>query len=102
MQQIGPYNVNALVDLVEYKHDSAYRQAKEAFNAPDKEWQKASIALRALIEMDRKNADGLAAMTHQLITAIGPQATYQGVHDGLETLYGELQKIRTKQSINQR
>ena len=98
IKKIGRSNYDALVALINYQHEDAYRLAVKGGKSKDQEQQEASFVVRALVDKDRGNADGME-------DAIGGfLASDQGVSEaearkGLNDLYQRLEDERKARGV---
>lgn len=90
IKKIGNKNHDALVSLINYRHEDAYRMAVKGGDTKNQEHQEASYAIRALIDKDRGNADGMADALNSFVELDGDvgqadaQKGLNDLHQGLE------------------
>jgi hypothetical protein len=90
IKRIGQQNYDALVALINYDHEKAYRLAMQAGNSKDERYREASYAVRALVDKDRGNADGMEDALNsflELDKGISEETARKGLndlHQGLE------------------
>lgn len=97
--KVGRDNYEALVSLINYQHEDAYRKAVKGGSSKNPQHQEASYVVRALIDKDRGNADGVAdALVRflELDTSVENEAE---ARKGLNDLYKGLEEERKVQGV---
>lgn len=97
--EIGRDNYEALVALISYRHEDAYRKAVKGGKSKNPQHQEASYVIRALVDKDRGKADGVAdalASFLELDTSVKNEAE---ARKGLDELYQGLEEERKAQGV---
>ena len=99
IDQVGQDNYEALVDLVHYRHEDAYRKAVDAGRSKKATYRQASYVVRALVDKDRGNADGVEDALYSFMQLNDEVDSEAQAMKGLEDLYRELEEERKVQGV---
>ena len=97
--KIGNSNYAALNDLLQFKHESAYRHTLKAARNKQSDIQEAALAIQALIDLDRGNAAGRDDAIARFLELNDTVTSEKEALKGLKQLHAELKNERAVQGI---
>ena len=97
--EIGRDNVQALVDLLSYRHAEAYKGTLRPAKSKQSNVREAAFAIQALVDLDRGNSEGAARAIKSLTEASDEITDTDSADKEIRTLYNELQQERRIQGI---
>ena len=98
IKKIGKENYAALNDLLNYKHEEAFRRTLKSTKSRNEEQKKAGYAIQALIDKDRGNKEGMNEAIDALLE-INSDITRKEAEKGLKQLSSALNDERRAQGI---
>jgi len=90
ISQIGKDNYEALVDLLNSRHETAYRKTLISAKSDNKPYRLSALAIQALIDRDRNDEAGMVASLQQFVAEDDEIKDFDEAKGELEVLHQEL------------
>jgi hypothetical protein len=99
LKRIGKDNYDAAIDLVYKRHEDAYRKALKSAVSKNPDYQRASLALQALIDLDRGNTAGVDEAINAFAASGGGTNEPAKVRQALDELHAKVKEERKIRGI---
>ncbi len=99
MKQIGPDNFDALVSLLYGQHEAAFKSTLKGAESKHTEYVEAAYIIQALIDLERKNENGVTEALKAFIEANAEASDLKETRQGLDELHRELVVARRVKGI---
>ena len=98
-REIGDNNVNALADLLNYRHEDAYAKTLETVRSNKQHIQTAGYAIQAMIDDDRRNPEGVTEALEAFVAASSEVDNIKDARSGLTELMRQVSDERKVKGI---
>lgn len=101
-EKIGQSNVYALTELIQCRHDAAYKYASQSAQFGNKDEKLAGFAIEALVDKDRGNQTGVSNAVNAYIKLDDHIKTKEKAYEELDKLYIKVLDERRAQGLSER